>query len=277
MSQLLRQLVIDVGNSRIKFVLLKTELSEQGRPQLPLIEHALSILVDEALPWSQIEGWLNQRPQNNCLSSVAGSNPQGISRILQDWPENILPDPLEVLNTDDFPLQIAVDEPRKVGIDRLFNAVAANRLKSEDQAAIIIDTGTATTVDVVARDGSFLGGAILPGFELSAKSLHDYTALLPLISVEELRQSEPVVLGKNTTDAIRSGLFWGQLGAVRELVTQQSQQLLAEAQSGTAPLVLLTGGGSALLAPHLDSTVYFEPFLSLQGLALVAQQIRGIG
>ena len=128
----------------------------------------------------------------------------------------------------------------------------------------------------MSTEGCFAGGAILPGFELSAKSLHDYTALLPLIPVEDLRQIEPVVLGKNTTDAIRSGLFWGQLGAVRELITQHTNQILAESTSGETPLVLLTGGGSALLAPHLDESAHFEPLLSLQGLALVAQQIRGI-
>lgn len=275
MSQFLRQLVIDVGNSRIKFVLLKTELPPGAAPQLPLVEHALSILVNEPLPWDQIAGWLEQQP-TACLSSVAGSNPTGIARILKDWPGSMLPDPLEVLNTDDFPLEITVDEPRRVGIDRLFNAVAANRLKTASQAAIIVDTGTATTVDVVNPDRSFAGGAILPGFELSAKSLHDYTALLPLIPVEDLRQTEPVVLGKNTTDAIRSGLFWGQLGAVRELIAQHTQQILTELNPGEPPLVLLTGGGSALLAPHLDDSVHFEPLLSLQGLALVAQQIRGI-
>ncbi|QGQ23349.1 type III pantothenate kinase [Gimesia benthica] len=275
MSQLLRQLVIDVGNSRIKFVLLKTVLPLGASHQLPLVEHALSILVEDPLPWDQIADWLKPT-DTRCLSSVAGSNPHGIKRVLNDWPESILPDPLEVLNTDDFPLEITVDEPRKVGIDRLFNAVAANRLKSTSQAAIIVDTGTATTVDVVSTEGCFAGGAILPGFELSAKSLHDYTALLPLIPVEDLRQIEPVVLGKNTTDAIRSGLFWGQLGAVRELITQHTKQILVESTSGEAPLVLLTGGGSALLAPHLDESVHFEPLLSLQGLALVAQQIRGI-
>lgn len=275
MPRLLRQLVIDVGNSRIKFVLLKTELLPGASQQLPLVEHAHSVLVEEPLPWDRIAGWLEQQ-ETDCLSSVAGSNPRGIARILNDWPASILPDPLEVLNTDAFPLKISVDEPRKVGIDRLFNAVAANRLRTASQAAIIVDTGTATTVDVVTPDGSFAGGAILPGFELSAKSLHDYTALLPLIPVQDLRQNEPVVLGKNTTDAIRSGLFWGQLGAVRELITQHTQQLLSDSTTGELPLVLLTGGGSALLAPHLDDSVYFEPLLSLQGLALVAQQIRGI-
>lgn len=274
MSQPFLQLAIDVGNSRIKFVLLRTEVHADERSPLPQVVHSISTLIDGSLPWEQINAWFEGQQEITCQTVVAGSNPRGIARVVQDWPQGNLPVPIEVLNTDSFPLEICVDEPRKVGIDRLLNAVAANALRTADQAAIIIDTGTATTVDVVSTDGSFAGGAILPGFELSAKALNDYTALLPLIPVDDLRQTEPVVLGKNTTDAIRSGLFWGQLGAVRELVNQLQRQSLPNAGQ-VHPLVLLTGGGSALLAPHLMEVVQFEPLLSLQGLALVAQKISG--
>lgn len=275
MSKPLQQLAIDVGNSRIKFVSLLAEPSAGDSKQLPLVVHSVSTLIDGPLPWEQIKGWFGDQQNEACQTVVAGSNPRGIERVVKDWPQDMLQPPVEVLNTADFPLEICVDEPRKVGIDRLLNAVAANTLREPEQAAIIIDTGTATTVDVVNPNGSFAGGAILPGFELSAKALHDYTALLPLIPVEDLRQTEPVVLGKNTTDAIRSGLFWGQLGAVRELVCQQRNQSLSNAEQ-IPPLVLLTGGGSALLAPHLEGFVRFEPLLSLQGLAVVAQKISGI-
>ncbi|WP_339728721.1 type III pantothenate kinase [uncultured Gimesia sp.] len=274
MSQPFLQLAIDVGNSRLKFVLLKTEVSAEEHNPLPQVVQAISTLIDGSLPWEQINAWFENQQELTCQTVVAGSNPRGIEQIVKDWPQGNLPAPIEVLNTDRFPLEICVDEPRKVGIDRLLNAVAANALRQADQAAIIIDTGTATTVDVVTPDGSFAGGSILPGFELSAKALNDYTALLPLIPVDDLRQAESVVLGKNTTDAIRSGLFWGQLGAVRELVNQLQKQSLPNA-SQVRPLVLLTGGGSALLASHLEELVHFEPLLTLQGLALVAQEISG--
>ncbi|WP_299467344.1 type III pantothenate kinase, partial [uncultured Gimesia sp.] len=261
---------------RIKFVSLLTECAAGESRQLPFVVNAFSILIDGPLPWEQVTGWFGDQLGETCQTVVAGSNPQGIERVVKNWPQGILPPPIEVLNTADFPLEICVDEPRKVGIDRLLNAVAANRLREREQGVIIIDTGTATTVDVVNPNGSFAGGAILPGFELSAKALHDYTALLPLIPVDDLRQAAPVVLGKNTTDAIRSGLFWGQLGAIRELVAQQQNQSLPHA-SQVPPLILLTGGGSALLAPHLEGFVRFEPLLTLQGLALVAQKISGAG
>ncbi|MCA9004850.1 MAG: type III pantothenate kinase [Planctomycetaceae bacterium] len=275
MTQSLKQLAIDVGNSRIKFVILQTDLPVQDCRQLPLVEHAVSTAIEEPVPWDQIRNWFGNQPLEQCQSVVAGSNPRGIKKVVSDWALAPLPSPLEVFNTEDFPLVIEVDEPRKVGIDRLLNAVAANSLRHKNQGAIIVDTGTATTVDVVSPGGHFVGGSILPGFELSAKSLHDYTALLPLIPVADLRQEEPVVLGKHTTNAIRSGLFWGQLGAVRELIHQfQNHSLFHSSQE--SPLVLLTGGGSSLLAPHLDELVRFEPLLTLQGLAIVAQKISGI-
>ncbi len=275
MAHSLKQLAIDVGNSRIKFVLLHTEFPVKACRQLPLVEHAFSAPLEEPVPWTQIQNWSSDQTLEHCQSVVAGSNPRGIKKIVTDWSSNSFPRPIEVLNTEDFPLTIDVDEPRKVGIDRLLNAVAANTLRQTDQGAIIVDTGTATTVDVVSSEGHFAGGSILPGFELSAKSLHDYTALLPLIPVSDLRQQEPVVLGKDTTNAIRSGLFWGQLGAVRELIHQfQNHSLFKTCPE--PPLVLLTGGGSSLLAPHLDELVRFEPLLTLQGLAIVAQEISGI-
>lgn len=277
MSQSLLQLAIDVGNTRIKFVLLKTDPRAVKSRQLPLIVNTCSTPIEKPLPWKQIAGWFNDEPDTTRRQSiVAGSNPRGIRELVKNWPVEALPTPVEISNTADFPLEVCVDEPRKVGIDRLLNAVAAHTVKNPEQTAIIIDSGTATTVDVVNPDGSFAGGTILPGFELSAKALHHYTALLPLIPVDDLRQLEPVILGKNTTDAIRSGLFWGQLGAIRELVSQLQKQLQSDTRQ-VQPLVLLTGGGSDLLAPHLESSVRLEPSLTLQGLALVAQKISGAG
>ena len=113
---------------------------------------------------------------------------------------------------------------------------------------------------MVSADGAFEGGAILPGLALSAKALHEYTALLPLVSVMELGQATPEPLGRNTRAAIRSGLFWGQLGAVKELI---------ERQIGSDADIFVTGGGGALLAEHLPSA-RFEPHLPLQGLVLIA-------
>ena len=95
-----------------------------------------------------------------------------------------------------------------VGIDRLVDAVAVNRLREPGRAAVIVDVGTAITVDLVAADGAFLGGSILPGLAMSARAMHEFTDLLPLVDVSELSEPPPA-LGTATEEAMRSGLFWG--------------------------------------------------------------------
>ncbi len=161
--------------------------------------------------------------------------------------------------------------PDHVGIDRLLDAVAANLLRAEHQPAIIIDSGTATTVNAVSADGVFEGGAILPGLALQARSLHQYTALLPLIDVRSLADDQIDAMGRNTYEAISSGLWFGQIGAIRELTGQF-------VKSCAGPhLLLVTGGMGRWLAPALGEQFRFEPHLALRGLAFVAQRSAGDG
>ena len=256
------RLAIDAGNTRIKLGLFAWS-NASPRGELPSCVERAVVLSHEPIPWELLAQW--QSATGSWQPAViAGSNPRDVERVQADWPSSLGSVPHIVANTDDFPLPIRVDEPRRVGIDRLLNAVAVNELRSAGRPAVIVDSGTATTVDVVAEDGTFVGGAILPGLALSAKALHEYTALLPLVSVLELGQAMPEPLGRNTRAAIRSGLFWGQLGAVKELIERQAS---AEAE------VFVTGGGGALLAAHLPRA-RFESHLPLQGLVLVAERAR---
>lgn len=253
-----RLLTIDVGNSRIKFGLFdRSARAEVG--VLPQCDRSLAVAIDAPIPWDTVASWIDGRFSS---AVVAGANPRGIAKVLDGWTETSGPPPRVIDDGTRFPLEIRVDEPRKVGIDRLLNAVAANVVRLAGQPAVIVDTGTATTVDLVSAGGAFEGGAILPGFELCARALHHYTALLPLLSIEELASEPHPPLGRNTRAALRSGLFWGQLGAVRELIGRMAKP------DGT-PLVFLTGGGAGLLAPHLPQARW-EPHLALQGIALVA-------
>jgi type III pantothenate kinase len=196
---------------------------------------------------------------------LAGVNPEGVQRILQEWPPE-LPAPIQIQDYQQLGLTIAVDFAEKVGIDRLLNAVAARHFATSGRPVLVIDSGTATTVDRVSAEGVFEGGAILPGLELSGLALHHYTALLPQILPEELSPAgvAPQPLGRNTRDAIRSGLFWGQVGAVRELIRKLSSREVK-------PVVLVTGGAAPLLVPQLqdDFEIHSEEYLPLKGLALV--------
>lgn len=257
-------IAVDVGNSRIKIGQFN-----DGEDSLPECCASLVFLLRDEAGWTQA---MRDFSQQFCtaVGVVAGSNRAGIEVFLRSWPDS-WPQPKLLRSSEKFPLEINVDEPQQVGLDRLLNAMAVNRLREKTRSAIVVDCGTATTVDFVSSSGAFEGGAILPGFGLSARALNEYTDALPLISFEELasqvgetKATGPDVLGKNTRAAMQSGIFWGQIGAIRELVLGLSSR------ESNAPQLFLTGGGSSALAPFLPDAVHC-PFLSLQGMLLAAE------
>jgi type III pantothenate kinase len=203
---------------------------------------------------------------------VTGTNLIRARALIEEWPSD-LPCPVLLTDKSQLPIRVNVDVPEKVGMDRLLNGIAANVLKRADQPAIVIDTGTAITIDLLNRDGTFEGGAILPGILLGAGALREETTTLPLIDVWELLKREPPVLGKNTEAAIASGLYWGHLGAVKEIVNRYRCNCQAE---GSEPFLVLTGGASGILSPYLPDGRH-EPSLSLQGLAVAARIIHEFG
>ena len=103
-------------------------------------------------------------------------------------------------------------------------------MRPPGRPAVVIDVGTAITVDLVSAEGAFLGGAILPGIAMSARALHEFTDLLPLVDMSELA-APPPALGDSTEAAMRSGLFWGAVGAVRQLI----EQLAGDAPAAGGP------------------------------------------
>ena len=177
---------------------------------------------------------------------------------------------MRMLATSDMPIKINVDQPERVGIDRLLNAVATNRLRQPKRPTIVIDMGTACTVDLISSDGAFEGGAILPGSTLSAAALRSGTATLPELAAESF-DSPPAVVGKSTQAAISAGLYWGMVGAVHELVDRIAHQCKEP------PQVFLTGGeASRLVAPlttNQQDPPRHIPHLVLSGIAVVAKEL----
>ncbi len=154
-----------------------------------------------------------------------------------------------------LPITIALDSPKEVGADRILNAVAAKQ-HVPDAACIILDFGTATTLDVVTKDGAYIGGMIAPGPELSLKALHQHAEKLPIVEIEKPAN----VIGSNTRDAMRSGLFYGYMGLIRESISQIQAELDAPAK------VLATGGLASLFAPYIKQIDAHHPNLTLEGL-----------
>lgn len=255
-------LVGDAGHTRVKLALCRNE--EGG--QLPTPVDSVAAVYDVPLDWEKVDQWTQEHSITSVV--ITGTNESRARALVDSWPAS-LPTPFFLKDKTLIPITIDVMFPQKVGMDRLLNGVAANVIREAGQPAIVVDSGTAITVDLVSADGSFRGGSILPGILLGAKSLHEETTTLPHVNVWELLKKEPAPLGRCTEDAIAAGLYWGHLGAVKEMISRYRDLLPA---SDPEPLVLLTGGASVILAPYIPGSRR-EPDLSLQGLAVVANQL----
>ena len=152
---------------------------------------------------------------------------------------------------------IKLDNPKELGADRIVNAIAAYELYGGP--VIIVDFGTATTFCAVDKEGNYLGGAIVPGIEISEEALFEKTAKLPKI---ELIQPEHSI-GSNTISAMQSGIFFGYLGLTNELISRFKKEL------GGNPLVVATGGDAELIGNASKLINKINPFLTLEGLRLV--------
>jgi type III pantothenate kinase len=251
-------LCVDVGNSRTKFGLFLSATAAA----LPECASDLAVPHGQPVIWETVKEQFSFRGDQLVRGFISGSHPDGIASLVSGWPSG-WPRPTVVNEHSRIPPAIRPQAPNNAGMDRILKAVACNVIRPPNRPALVIDTGTATCVDAIGTDGALEGGAILPGFELCARALHQYTALLPYITVEELVEESHEPLGRGTREALRSGLLWGQVGAIKELAERLSRRWTTE------PFLLLTGGGAPLLAPHLPGANW-KPQLSLQGLAVVA-------
>jgi type III pantothenate kinase len=251
-------IAVDIGNSRIKFGLFESLGKDDP---LPKPQSELSLPTDEWQP-AAISEWLPKR-ETQPRWYIASVNGPATSRLLA-W--LAAADACELTHRD-LPLKIRVEAPEHVGIDRLLGAVAANRLRDQRRPAIVIDLGSALTVDLVDAGGAFLGGAILPGIGMSARAMSDFTDRLPLIEMDELADPPPA-LGTSTVPAMRSGLYWGAVGAMKELIARLSGTLPAQSEPAE---IFLTGGAAPIVARFLDSNATCIPHLILGAIAVVAR------
>jgi len=258
---------LDIGNTRMKlgcFIPSADGLVKAVRIDACAIESCWQMSLRLQQWWTDI---IAHRPS---LMIVAASDPDLRDELVSTWPLTDCP-PQLIRTAADVPVVADVEQPQRVGIDRLLNACAARHWRQRISPVIVVDSGTATTVDLVTSDGVFRGGSILPGLRLSAQALHEYTARLPLLDVDDTLAGWPQLPGRSTEAAMRAGLLRGQLGAVRELaagLAESAVQLYAES---APPQLLVTGGGGRLLAEHLPEAVYIDS-LALHGLALLGQR-----
>ena len=162
-------------------------------------------------------------------------------------------------------IEIDIDKPCEIGADRLANACAAYNIYRK--TAIVVDFGTATTFDIVSSDGKFRGGVITPGIRISADALNAFTSLLPKVKIE----APPSAIGKNTIDAMLSGLVLGHGAMIDGLVEKVEKEL------GEPVITVATGGYSEIVTDCLKRPFdYLSPNLTLEGLRLIYEMNRNL-
>ncbi len=159
-------------------------------------------------------------------------------------------------------MPIRYDNPREVGADRIVNAVAA--YAKYGGPVIVVDFGTATTFCAVSRAGEYLGGAIAPGIAISTEALFEKAAKLPRVEVVRPRQ----VIGRNTVTSMQSGIYYGFVGQVNEIVRRMKRELGEEA------VVVATGGLAELICEEVETVDHVDPYLTLWGLKIIYERNR---
>jgi type III pantothenate kinase len=153
-------------------------------------------------------------------------------------------------------MPILIDNPKELGADRIVNSLGA--YSKFGGPAIAVDVGTATTFDVVSEGGEYLGGAIAPGLQVSARALYERTARLLLVELAPPRS--PV--GKNTVEALQSGLVYGHAAMIDGMVERLAKEI-------GQPTVVITGGLAPVLVGECRTVDHHEPWRTLEGLRLV--------
>lgn len=246
-------LAVDVGNTNIVFAVfgLKGKLTGTWRlssdRKRTADEYAISVtklLEIQGITLADITGVI--------ISSVV---PQTVFPLKSFCRQYIKMEPLIIGEEQvKLPLKVKIDRPNEVGSDRVVNAAAAFEIYKKP--IIVIDFGTATTFDVIDAKGDYQGGTIAPGIHLSMEALHRAAAKLPEIAVEKPRK----VIGKNTIDAMQSGVYWGYVGLLEGITTRIKKEF------GAPMKVIATGGLAPLFAKATSVIDELEPNLTINGL-----------
>ena len=258
--------VADVGNTRIKLAVVD---QGAGAGPLPAVAHRQDLVGREFRP-DNLRRWLDRVAAGGAVVLVASVNDAAAAGLEAALVEASVTGARAIrqrrITREHLPIVVEVDEPHRVGIDRVAAAAAAALVKEAGRPAIVIDCGTATTVDLVAADGRFLGGAILPGPGLLARALAEGTSRLPAVADLDTG-ALPAMPGRTTQQAIAAGIGFGMRGAVARLVAE------AAASLGGDPQLFLTGGSRGIVRDALAGALEI-PDLVLHGIALAFGRLQ---
>ena len=254
-------LAVDCGNTNIVFALYEGNIQRANWR----ISTNPSRSADEYLVWlTQLMALSGLGVDELSGMIIANVVPEVHSKLISLAQRGLNLKPQVVGDEDiDLGIKINIDQPDQAGADRLVNAVAARDLY--DLPAIILDFGTATTFDLVGGGGSYEGGIIAPGVNLSVEALYLAASRLPRLAVKPWKADMPI-LGKDTIGAMHSGIFWGYVSMVEGLIARLRQGY------GKHLPVVATGGLAPLFADHVASISIVDCDLTLKGLVRIHAQ-----
>lgn len=252
-------LAIDIGNSNIVFACAHASDLAEDRPDQVQTWRIETNIGEDAAAFAEVMRTALGDDRCHAISgaiiaSVVPAMTPGVKegvRIVADVVPLVVGDP-----NVDLGIRVNIDQPSQAGADRLVNAVGAQVHHS--LPAIILDFGTATTLDLIAEDGAYEGGIIAPGVALSIEALDAAAAQLPRLALRPFGSDLPI-LGKNTVTAMESGIFWGYVSMIEGLLAR------LRARYGDVSLVA-TGGLAELFVQHLSSKPTVDADLTVKGL-----------
>jgi type III pantothenate kinase len=261
-------LALDIGNTNLNFGLAQGETivaSRRAATRPASTADEIECLLDALL---RLDGGSLADATGIALASVVPALTGAVTAVAERCGL-----PLVVASLEMMPMPVRVQRPAEVGADRLVNSLAVARLYGTP--AVVVDFGTATTFDCVARDGGYVGGAIAPGLELGMEALASRTARLPRIEL-----SEPVkAIGTDTVSAMQSGIVLGYRALTLGLLERIRAELARSEKAKESEIqVVLTGGLSAAAWAHdLPGVDAVDPELTLKGLMILWALAYGSG
>jgi type III pantothenate kinase len=255
-------LAIDAGNTNIVFAIYE---GDKQRAQWRAMTNAQRTADEYAV-------WLNQLLElkglkladlDGCIiSSVV---PQSVFNLRNLSRRYLHTEPLVVGDNVDMGIAVHLSNPEEVGADRLVNALGAHI--TYPGALLIVDSGTATTFDVVGADGAFEGGVIAPGINLSLQALHTAAARLPRVAIQRPEHA----IGRGTVEAMQSGIYWGYVALIEGLIDRVKAEF-------AAPLtVIATGGVASLFVGATAKIDHFDADLTIRGMLEIWRRNSGKG
>ncbi len=248
-------IAIDIGNTNIGIGLF---LDDEEK-SFESISGKFNAKIAKSLKsaWNQIPlvKGSNEKKRNGVI--VVSSVKPAWTKIIRQIAKEDLDEKIYLIGKNiPLPMTMLVDEPQKVGTDRVVCAAVAYDVVEE--AVAVVDCGTAMTIDLIDENGVFQGGVICPGLETGAEALNKSAAQLPKVKLT--RPEAPY--GKNTKDAINCGLYYSAIGTIEDVIRRYAEQI------GKWPKTILTGSAAELIKDDCEFIDTYVPNLVLKGIVM---------